>query len=76
MSADASAGMALGREVTPSVGAAPTARPFPVPSADAVATETVGDITVDDPRMSARSVDVFYADKQAILNVSPRYRTE
>ena len=70
MSADASAGMALGREVTPSVGAAPTARPFPVPSADAVATETVGDITVDNPRMSARSVDVFYADKQAILNVS------
>ncbi len=32
--------------------------------------ETVGDAFVDDPRMKARNVDVFYADKQAIHNVS------
>ena len=30
---------------------------------------TVGDITVPDPKMSMRNVDVFYADKQAIYNV-------
>ncbi len=33
-------------------------------------TETVGDITVDDPRMSARGVHVYYGDKCAIKNVS------
>ena len=32
--------------------------------------ETVGEIHVDDARMSARDVNVFYADKQAIFNVS------
>ena len=31
---------------------------------------TVGDITVDDPRMICRNVDVFYGDKQAIKKVS------
>ncbi|MFG1496986.1 phosphate ABC transporter ATP-binding protein PstB [Saccharospirillum sp. HFRX-1] len=31
---------------------------------------TVGPALVDDPRMSARSVDVFYGDAQAIDNVS------
>ena len=32
--------------------------------------ETVGDIAVENPRMSCRNVDVFYGDKQAIRNVS------
>ena len=32
--------------------------------------KTVGKITVDDPRISCRNVDVFYAEKQAITNVS------
>lgn len=32
--------------------------------------ETVGDITVEDPRIICRNVDVFYGDKQAIKNVS------
>ena len=32
--------------------------------------ETVGTITVDNPRMVCRDVDVFYGDKQAIHNVS------
>lgn len=32
--------------------------------------ETVGDITVDDPKMQIRDVDVFYADKQAIYEVN------
>ncbi len=32
--------------------------------------ETVGTVTVDDPRMSARNVDVYYDDKHAIHNVS------
>lgn len=32
--------------------------------------ETVGDVTVDDPKMCARNVDVFYSDKQAIYDVS------
>ncbi len=32
--------------------------------------ETVGDITVDNPRMTARDVDVFYADNHAIIDVS------
>jgi phosphate transport system ATP-binding protein len=31
---------------------------------------TVGKITLADPRMSARNVDVFYGDKHAIQNVS------
>ncbi len=31
---------------------------------------TVGDISVEDPRMFCRNVDVFYGDKQAIKNVS------
>jgi phosphate transport system ATP-binding protein len=32
--------------------------------------ETVGDISVENPRISCRNVDVFYDDKQAIKNVS------
>ncbi|MDB2391163.1 phosphate ABC transporter ATP-binding protein PstB [Alphaproteobacteria bacterium] len=32
--------------------------------------ETVGNIYVDDPRMTAREVDVFYGEKKAIDNVS------
>ena len=32
--------------------------------------ETVGEITVEDPRMSCRNVDVYYADKQAIMDVN------
>jgi phosphate transport system ATP-binding protein len=34
------------------------------------AIETVGDITVENPRIQCRNVDVFYGDKQAIKNVS------
>ena len=70
MSADASVGIALERDVSESVAGVPVAPRSPVPGADDVATETVGDITVDNPRMCARSVDVYYADKQAILKVS------
>ena len=33
-------------------------------------TQTVGDPLLDDPRLSARNMDVFYADNQAIHNVS------
>ena len=32
--------------------------------------ETVGDIEVDDPRMTCRNVNVYYDDQQAIINVS------
>ncbi len=32
--------------------------------------ETVGVITVENPRMTTRNVDVFYADKHAIIDVS------
>jgi phosphate transport system ATP-binding protein len=32
--------------------------------------KTVGNIRSDNPRMTCRGVDVFYADKQAIFNVS------
>lgn len=32
--------------------------------------ETVGEISVDDPRVTCRNVDVFYGDKQAIFDVS------
>src|SRR5210317_544575 len=32
--------------------------------------ETVGDITADHPTMTTRNVDVFYADKHAIIDVS------
>ncbi len=32
--------------------------------------ETVGDITAEKPAMTARNVDVFYADKHAIIDVS------
>src|SRR6185436_2835197 len=30
---------------------------------------TVGDVTVENPRMSARNVDVYYGDKHAIIDV-------
>ncbi|HIP53823.1 MAG TPA: phosphate ABC transporter ATP-binding protein [Chromatiales bacterium] len=33
-------------------------------------TGTVGEVTVADPRMTCRHVDVFYGEKQAILDVS------
>ena len=49
------------------------APPAPFRSAlesESVATRTVGDITVGNPRMCARGVDVYYDDKQAILDVS------
>ena len=49
------------------------APPAPFRSAlesESAATGTVGDITVDNPRMCARGVDVYYDDKQAILDVS------
>ena len=32
--------------------------------------DTVGEITVDKPRMTCRNVDVWYGDKQAIKDVS------
>ena len=32
--------------------------------------ETVGNVRVDDPRMTATGVDVYYGDKHAIKNVS------
>lgn len=32
--------------------------------------QTVGEITIPDPRMTCRDVNVYYADKQAIINVS------
>jgi phosphate transport system ATP-binding protein len=32
--------------------------------------ETVGDITVENPRMTCRNVNVYYGEKQAIKNVS------
>ena len=62
MNAHASAGMALGRAVNESIGGAP--------HVEDVASGTVGEITVDNPRMCTRGVDVFYAEKQAILDVS------
>ena len=33
-------------------------------------TETIGEITLNNPRISCRNVNVFYADKQAIMDVS------
>jgi phosphate transport system ATP-binding protein len=36
----------------------------------AVPEKTLGDIHVDNPRMTARNVDVFYGEKQAIDNIS------
>ena len=32
--------------------------------------ETVGDVTVENPRMTCRNVNVYYGNKQAIKNVS------
>jgi len=32
--------------------------------------ETVGEVTVDDPKMRLKNIDVFYGDKQAIYDVS------
>ncbi|MEW8258511.1 MAG: phosphate ABC transporter ATP-binding protein, partial [Candidatus Thiodiazotropha taylori] len=31
---------------------------------------TVGEVYVDDPRMTCRNVDVYYGEKQAIFDVS------
>ena len=36
----------------------------------AIPEQTIGDIHVDNPRMTARHVDVFYGDKQAIEDIS------
>ena len=36
----------------------------------AIPEQTIGDIHVDNPRMTARHVDVFYGDKQAIDDIS------
>ena len=38
--------------------------------ADLAGHETVGEVTVDSPRMTARHVDVFYGEKQAISDVN------
>ena len=37
---------------------------------EVVESETVGEITVDSPRMVARNVDVYYGDKHAIVDVN------
>jgi phosphate transport system ATP-binding protein len=42
----------------------------PLVRADRESTETMGSIYVDNPRMSARHVDVYYGDKRAIIDVS------
>ena len=44
--------------------------PMMPPDLQAIDTETVGDIFVDNPRMTARHVDVYYDDKQAIIDVN------
>ncbi len=36
----------------------------------AIPEQTIGDIHVDNPRMAARHVDVFYGDKQALDNIN------
>jgi len=41
-----------------------------IPTANAIKTNTVGNVTVENPRMSARGVDVYYGDKHAIMDVS------
>ncbi len=41
-----------------------------VPEQSELAQETVGEITVDDPRMRCRDVNVYYADKHAIRRVN------
>ena len=38
--------------------------------ADVTGYQTIGEPFVDDPKMSARNVNVYYADKQAIMDVS------
>ena len=73
MSADAGPGAVPAAENTAMesfVRAPATATPAMPPGSQDIATETAGDITVDSPRMRARGVDVFYAEKQAILDVS------
>ena len=72
MSDDASpiASAARQSEVSETLAGAPATTTRPVARSEHATTETVGDITVDNPRMSARGVDVYYDDKQAILDVS------
>ena len=73
MSADAGPGAVPAAENTAMesfVRAPATATPAMPPGSQDIATETAGDITVDSPRMRVRGVDVFYAEKQAILDVS------
>ena len=45
-------------------------KPVTTPEVEAIETDTVGEITVDSPRMTARHVDVYYADKHAIIDVN------
>ena len=73
MSADAGPGAVPAAENTAMesfMRAPATATPAMPPGSQDIAAETAGDITVDSPRVRARGVDVFYAEKQAILDVS------
>ena len=56
-------------EVDDAVGSPPGAPARPAARHHEAASGTVGDVRVENPRMSARAVDVFYGDKQAIANV-------
>ena len=45
-------------------------QPRPADGAEALSGQTVGDYTHADPVMSCRNVDVYYADKHAVMDVS------
>ncbi len=45
-------------------------QPRPADAAEAFPGQTIGDYTHADPVMSCRNVDVFYADKHAVMDVS------
>ena len=60
-------------ENKPAAGRIRIAGPGSLPAGEPVAQETsgtVGEVMVDDPRMSCRNVDVYYGDKQAIIDVT------
>ena len=66
-SSDAAASFRLANNVDAQAGAD---APASLGTSEFATESTVGEYAVDNPRMSCRNVDVYYGDKQAIIDVS------
>ena len=69
MHVESSAALRAEVERIPGARETPAAGPLPAAANEAADSATVGETSVENPRMSARGVDVWYDGKQAIENV-------